>query len=113
MIPEKMLFNQILSLGEVWRVVRMDYQEKESKVLIRVAETPALWPQESCPHCAAKTVRGYDHAPERRLAAFSTCASCSRRSCVRCRAANVKAAGKNLHGARALGGTEPGIDAGV
>ncbi len=58
MKPEKM-FQQVLSLGEAWRVVRMDYQEKESKVLIRVEETPALWSQESSPHCAAKTVRGY------------------------------------------------------
>ncbi len=40
-------------------IVRMDYQVKESKVLIRVEGTPALWSQESCPHCAAKTVRGY------------------------------------------------------
>ena len=37
-IPEK-VFQQILALGEAWRVVHMDYQEKESKVLIRVEET--------------------------------------------------------------------------
>jgi hypothetical protein len=36
----------------------MDYQEKEQRVLIRVEETPALWKQESCPHCGHKTVRG-------------------------------------------------------
>jgi hypothetical protein len=48
MIPEKM-FQQILTLGEAWRVMGMDYQEKEQRVLIRVEETPALWPQESCP----------------------------------------------------------------
>jgi hypothetical protein len=80
MIPEK-VFQQILALGEAWRVVRMDYQEKESKVLIRVEETPAVWPPESCPHCGHKTVRGYDHAPERRL-------------CAPCRVGNVKAAGR-------------------
>jgi hypothetical protein len=30
MIPEK-VFQQILALGEAWRVMRMDYLEKESK----------------------------------------------------------------------------------
>jgi hypothetical protein len=29
------------------RLVRMDYQEKEQRVLIRVEETPALWKQET------------------------------------------------------------------
>ena len=72
MIPEKM-FQQILALGEAWRVVCVDYQEKESKVLIRVEETPALWPQESCPHCGGQTVRGYDHAPERRWRHLNVC----------------------------------------
>jgi transposase len=72
MIPEKM-FQQILALGEAWRVMRMDYQEKEQRVLIRVEETPALWPQESCPHCGHKTVRGYDHAPERRWRHLNVC----------------------------------------
>ena len=48
MIPEK-VFQQILALGETWRVARMAYQEKEQRVLIRVEETPALWKQESCP----------------------------------------------------------------
>jgi hypothetical protein len=47
MIPEK-VFQQILALGGAWRVTRMDYQEKEQRVLIRVEETPALWKQESC-----------------------------------------------------------------
>jgi transposase len=72
MIPEKM-FQQILALGEAWRVARMDYQESESKVLIRVEETPELWVQESCPHCQNKTVRGYDHAPERRWRHLNVC----------------------------------------
>ena len=65
MIPEK-VFQQILALGEAWRVNRMDYIEKESKVLIRVEEMPALWASEICPHCEAESVGGYDHAPERR-----------------------------------------------
>jgi transposase len=72
MIPEKM-FQQILALGEAWRVARMDYQESESKVLIRVEELPALWAQESCPHCQSKRVRGYDHAPERRWRHLNVC----------------------------------------
>ena len=58
MIPEKM-FQQVLALGEAWHVVRMDYLEKEQKVLIRVADTPVLWAQESCPHCQGKSVGGY------------------------------------------------------
>ena len=51
----------------------MDYQEKEQRVLIRVEETPALWKQESCPHCGHKTVRGYDHAPERHWRHLNIC----------------------------------------
>jgi transposase len=72
MIPEK-VFHQILALGEGWRVQQVDYVEAESKVLIRVEETPALWKQESCPHCPAKTVSGYDHAPERTWRHLNVC----------------------------------------
>ncbi len=72
MIPEK-VFQQILALGEAWRVNRMDYVEQESQVLIRIEDTPALWPQESCPHCNCKSVRGYDHAPERRWRHLNVC----------------------------------------
>jgi transposase len=72
MIPEK-VFQQILALGEAWRVTRMDYQEKEQRVLIRVEETSGLWPQESCPHCGHKNVRGYDHAPERHWRHLNIC----------------------------------------
>jgi len=67
------MFQQILALGEAWRVARMDYQAKEQRVLIRVEETPAVWPQESCPHCQSKSVRGYDHAPERRWRHLNVC----------------------------------------
>ncbi len=42
MIPEKM-FHQIMALGDSWRVSGVEYVEKESKVLIRVEETPELW----------------------------------------------------------------------
>ena len=72
MIPEKM-FQEILALGEAWRVVRMDYQEKEQRVLIRVEETPVLWKQEVCPHRGHKRVGGYDHAPERRWRHLNVC----------------------------------------
>jgi hypothetical protein len=42
-------------------------------VLIRVEETPALWASEICPHCEAKSVGGYDHAPERRRRHLNVC----------------------------------------
>ena len=64
MIPEK-VFQQILALGDAWRVTQMSYHEEEQRMEIRVTDTPALWRQEKCPHCGRQTVRGYDHAPER------------------------------------------------
>jgi transposase len=72
MIPEKM-FHSLMALGESWRIKQVEYVEKESKVLIRVEETAALWPAEKCPHCARQTVRGYDHAPERRWRHLNVC----------------------------------------
>lgn len=72
MIPEK-VFEKILVLGEGWRVEGVDYVEKESKVLIRIAETPALWRNEVCPHCKNTAVAGYDHAPERRWRHLNVC----------------------------------------
>ena len=72
MIPEKM-FQTILALGEGWLIKQVDYVEQECKVLIRVEETAKLWPTESCPHCQAKTVSGYDHAPERRWRHLDVC----------------------------------------
>ena len=72
MIPEKM-FHSILALGEGWRIRSVDYVEEESKVLIQVEETMALWATECCPHCQAKTVGGYDHAPERRWRHLNVC----------------------------------------
>ena len=51
----------------------MDYEEKENKVRIRVEDTLALWPTEKCPHCCRATVRGYDHAPERRWRHLNVC----------------------------------------
>jgi len=72
MIPEK-VFQQILLLGQGWRVSAVDYVAKASQVLIRVEERPALWNTESCPHCNAKAVVGYDHAPERRWRHLNVC----------------------------------------
>src|ERR1044071_4907047 len=72
MIPEK-VFQKILVLGDGWRVQQVDYVEKESKVLIFIEETPALWASESCPHCNAKSVSGYDHAPQRRWRHLNVC----------------------------------------
>src|SRR5438094_5555071 len=72
MIPEK-VFQKILVLGDGWRVQQVDYVEKESKVLIRIEETPALWASESCPHCKAKSVGGYDHAPQRTWRHLNVC----------------------------------------
>jgi transposase len=72
MIPEKM-FQQLLALGDGWRVKSTDYLKKEQKVVIRVEETAALWKQERCPHCNRPTVRGYDHAPERKWRHLNVC----------------------------------------
>lgn len=72
MIPEK-VFERILVLGDGWRVRQVDYVEKESKVVIGIEETPALWPGQSCPHCDRKSVGGYDHAPERTWRHLNVC----------------------------------------
>jgi transposase len=72
MIPGK-VFQQILALGDAWRVTQMSYHEKEQRMEIRVEDTPALWRQEKCPHCGRQTVRGYDHAPERRWRHLNVC----------------------------------------
>jgi transposase len=61
-----------IELREVWRANRMDYVAAEGKVLIRVAETSALWAQEKCPHCGP-AVRGYDHALEWRWRHLNVC----------------------------------------
>ena len=57
MIPEK-LFQQLLVLGEAWRVKSVDYVEQESKVVIRIEETPQLWASQKCPHCESVSVAG-------------------------------------------------------
>src|SRR3989442_3255176 len=72
MIPEK-VFEKILVLGDAWRVEQVDYVEKENKVLIRIEETPALWAGESCPHCNAKSVGGYDNRPKGTCRPLTVC----------------------------------------
>ena len=72
MIPEK-LFQQLLVLGDAWRVKAVDYVEQQRTVVIRVEETPQLWPGQKCPHCEAASVAGYDHAPERSWRHLNVC----------------------------------------
>jgi hypothetical protein len=72
MIPEK-AFEKILVLGDGWRAQQVDCVEKESKALVCIEETPALWASESCPHCHAQTLGGYDHAPERTWRHLNVC----------------------------------------
>ena len=67
------MFHSLLALGDSWRIQSVDYVEAESRVLIRVADTPALWSSECCPHCQSRTVGGYDHAPERRWRHLNIC----------------------------------------
>ncbi|MGH9447257.1 MAG: ISL3 family transposase [Terriglobia bacterium] len=67
------MFQQLLMLGDAWRVKSVDYLKKEQRVVIRVEETPALWAAEKCPHCNRPTVCGYDHAPERRWRHLNVC----------------------------------------
>lgn len=63
MIPER-VFQKILVRGDGWGVQQVAYMEKESKVLIRIEETTAVWARKSFPHCHAKSVGGYDHRPQ-------------------------------------------------
>lgn len=56
--PEEM-FHQLLGLGECWRVVRAEYEEKRQTFVICVEETPKLWEQESA--VWKQPVSCYDH----------------------------------------------------
>ncbi len=64
MIPEK-VFEQILVLGDGWKVKSVDYREEQRRVEIVVEETPKLWLKEQCPYCNRSPVAGYDRVPER------------------------------------------------
>jgi transposase len=72
MIPEK-VFQQILALGDAWRVSSVDYVEKEGRVLIHIEDTPRVWDGQCCPDCACRRISGYDHAPERRWRHLNVC----------------------------------------
>lgn len=60
MLPER-VFHQILALVDGWQVLRVDYGEAERNVTIRVAETPALWASQACPHCGRRQVSDGRH----------------------------------------------------
>ncbi len=111
MIPEK-VFHQILALGEGWRVSRVEYVEKESKVTIGIEETPGLWPTQSCPHCGRQPVSGYDHAPERRWRA-SERLPLAVGGGVRAAPRTMSALPESVYGAGAVGRPQPRADAGV
>lgn len=58
MTPEE-TFSQLLGLGKSWRVVRTEFEVKESTFVICVEETPELWTEES--QRSGTTVSCYDH----------------------------------------------------
>lgn len=58
MTPEE-TFEQLLGLGASWKVVRTDYEAQRNTFVICVAETEALWPEESAK--CRQTVTCYDH----------------------------------------------------
>ena len=58
MTPEE-TFHQLLGLGQSWKVVRTEFEEKEQTFVICVEETAELWPGES--QRCGQTVICYDH----------------------------------------------------
>jgi len=72
MIPEK-VFQQILMLGDEWKVEGVEYQDKEQHIVIKVRETSQLWPKEKCPYCNREPVGAYDHVPERTWRHLNVC----------------------------------------
>jgi transposase len=56
--PEE-LFNQLLGLGESWRVIRTEYETAKNTFVICVEETPKLWDEETT-KCGQR-VTCYDH----------------------------------------------------
>ena len=72
MIPEN-VFQQILMLGEEWKVQAVEYQDKERQIVIKVSETSQLWLKEKRPRCGRQPVGGYDHAPERAWRHLNVC----------------------------------------
>ena len=58
MTPEE-TFHQLLGLGQGWKVVRSEFEEKEQTFVICVQETDQLWPEESRRY--GQEVICYDH----------------------------------------------------
>ncbi len=58
MTPEQ-TFEQLLGLGASWKVVSTDFEAGKNTFVICVAETEALWPEESAK--CGQTVTCYDH----------------------------------------------------
>jgi transposase len=58
MTPEE-TFHQLLGLGQSWKVLRTEYEEKENTFVICVGETEALWTEES--QKCGQAVTCYDH----------------------------------------------------
>lgn len=56
--PEE-TFQKLLGLGESWRVVRTEYEEKNNTFVICVEETAKLWEEESAR--LGQRVTCYDH----------------------------------------------------
>jgi hypothetical protein len=101
MIPEK-LFQQLLVLGDGWRVRAVDYVEPQSKVVIRIEETPQLWGSQKCPHCEAAAVMTMRRSG---VGGTSMSASWSRRLHAPCREGSAESAGRCLRcGHRGRGG---------
>jgi transposase len=67
------MFQKLLALSDGWHVQQIEYVEQAGKVLIRIAESPALWRGESCPHCHSQAISGYDHAPQRTWRHLNVC----------------------------------------
>jgi transposase len=67
------MFEELLCLGEGWRIQEVKYLEKEKKVALEVRNTALLWKTEECPRCHGKEISGYDHAPERRWRHLNVC----------------------------------------
>jgi transposase len=58
MRPEE-TFHQLLGLGQSWKVIRTDYEAEQNTLVICVAETEALWAEES--QQCGQAVSCYDH----------------------------------------------------
>jgi transposase len=72
MIPEK-VFQQILCLGDGWKVRAVEYEQAARRVEIHLEETPKLWSHEQCAKCGRHPVGGYDHVPERTWRHLNVC----------------------------------------